>query len=85
MGPPQWADLGIFLQNFMLLAKEAGLATCAQEAWVTQSESVSKFVEAKTNLMLFCGMAVGYRDSESPINRLISDRDPLKNWSTIIQ
>ena len=25
MGPPQWSDLGMFLQTFMLLAKEAGL------------------------------------------------------------
>ena len=33
MGPPQWSDLGMFLQTFMLLAKESGLDTCAQEAW----------------------------------------------------
>ena len=33
MGPPQWSDLGMFLQSFMLLAKEEGLDTCPQEAW----------------------------------------------------
>ena len=33
MGPPQWADLGMYLQTVMLLAVEAGLATCAQECW----------------------------------------------------
>ena len=33
MGPPQWSDLGMFLQSFMLLAQEAGLGTCAQECW----------------------------------------------------
>jgi nitroreductase len=27
MGPPQWADLGMYLQSVMLLAVEAGLAT----------------------------------------------------------
>ena len=27
MGPPQWSDLGMFLQTFMLLAQEAGLDT----------------------------------------------------------
>ena len=31
MGPPQWSDLGMFLQTFMLLAQEHGLDTCAQE------------------------------------------------------
>ena len=33
MGPPQWSDLGMYLQNVMLLAVEAGLATCPQECW----------------------------------------------------
>ena len=33
MGPPQWSDCGMFLQTFMLLAEEAGLATCPQEAF----------------------------------------------------
>ena len=46
MGPPQWSDLGMFLQTFMLLAKEAGLDTCAQEAWSMKHDSVSKFVKA---------------------------------------
>ena len=31
MGPPQWADLGMFLQTFMLLAQEQGLDTCPQD------------------------------------------------------
>ena len=31
MGPPQWSDLGMFLQSFMLLAQEAGLETPTSE------------------------------------------------------
>jgi len=85
MGPPQWADLGMFLQNFMLLAKEAGLDTCAQEAWSSLSEGVSKFVGAEENLMLFCGMAIGYRDPDAAVNSLISDREPLETWTTIFE
>jgi nitroreductase len=33
MGPPQWSDLGMYMQTVMLLARERGLHTCAQEAW----------------------------------------------------
>ena len=44
MGPPQWSDLGMFLQTFMLLAREAGLDTCAQEAWSTRPDTVAEFV-----------------------------------------
>ena len=46
MGPPQWSDLGMFLQTFMLLAREAGLDTCAQEAWANRPDSVAEFVGA---------------------------------------
>ena len=30
MGPPQWSDVGMFMQSFMLLARERGLHTCPQ-------------------------------------------------------
>ena len=56
MGPPQWSDLGMFLQTFMLLATEAGIDTCAQEAWSMKYESVKSFVGADDDLLLFCGM-----------------------------
>ena len=32
MGPPQWSDIGMWLQTVMLLLREAGLDSCAQEA-----------------------------------------------------
>jgi nitroreductase len=34
---PQWAHLGMFMQNVMLLAEERGLATCPQEAWLSSN------------------------------------------------
>lgn len=80
MGPPQWSDLGMFLQTFMLLAQEEGLDTCAQEAWANRSQAVAKFVGAEDNLMLFCGMAIGHKNPEADVNRLVSDRAPLEAW-----
>jgi len=84
MGPPQWSDLGMFLQTFMLLAKEAGLDTCAQEAWSMKHDSVSKFVKAKDSDILFCGMAIGYRDESAAVNSLKSERRPLKEWAKFL-
>ena len=84
MGPPQWSDLGMFLQTFMLLAQEAGLDTCAQEAWANRAQSVANFVEAPEELMLFCGMAIGYKDPDQPVNTLVSDREPLDVWATFV-
>ena len=81
MGRPQWSDLGMFLQNFMLLAKEVGLDTCPQEAWAIKQESVTAFVKAPDELMLFCGMAIGYKDPEDPINNFKRTRRPLDDWA----
>ena len=84
MGPPQWSDLGMFLQTFMLLAKEAGLDTCAQEAWSIKHDSVSRFVQADDTDLLFCGMSIGYKDSQAPVNSLRSDRRPIKEWAKFL-
>ena len=84
MGPPQWSDLGMFLQTFMLLAQEAGLDTCAQEAWANRAQSVANFVDAPEELMLFCGMAIGYKDSDQPVNTLVSDREPFDVWAKFV-
>jgi nitroreductase len=84
MGPPQWSDLGMFLQTFMLLAKEAGLDTCAQEAWSIKHDSVSQFVNADDDDILFCGMAIGYRDDNALVNSLKSQRRSLNEWAKFL-
>jgi nitroreductase len=84
MGPPQWSDLGMFLQSFMLLAQEAGLDTCAQEAWANWPRTVADFVGAPDELMLFTGMAIGYANPDAPVNRLISNREPFETWAQFV-
>ena len=83
MGPPQWSDLGMFMQSVMLLAREHGLHTCAQEAWSIWYHTVSEFLRVPPELMLFSGMALGYRDESAPINRLHTDRAPLEELATL--
>lgn len=85
MGPPQWSDLGMFLQTFMLLATEAGLDTCAQEAWAARPGAVAEFVGAPEAEMLFCGIALGYGDPDAPVNSLVSDRMPLEDWARFVE
>jgi len=81
MGAPQWSDLGMYLQTFMLLAEEAGLSTCPQEAWATYGPSVAEFVGAPEEQMLFCGMAIGTADLDKPVNTLESERMPLDEFA----
>lgn len=84
MGPPQWSDLGMFLQTAMLLFQEAGVDTCAQESWARWPKTVADFVGAPDELMLFCGLAIGYKDADHPVNELVSDREPLEKFATFL-
>jgi nitroreductase len=77
MGPPQWSDVGMYIQTIMLLAREQGLHTCAQEAWAVWHAAVAEFVALPPELMLFCGLALGHRDEAAPINTLRTDRAEL--------
>lgn len=81
MGPPQWADLGIYLQTVMLLATEQGLDTCAQEFWAFRSQPVARFLELPPERMLFAGIALGWRDESAPINQWRTERDPFERWA----
>ena len=81
MGPPQWSDLGMFLQSVMLLLREAGLDSCAQECWAVYPRTISEFVGIPAERMLFTGMAIGYRNSEHPINQLRSERAAVDDFS----
>lgn len=81
MGPPQWSDLGMYLQTLMLLLVEHGLASCAQECWAMYPETVTEFLGTPPDRMLFCGMAIGYEDAGKPANNLRSPRAPVDEWA----
>jgi nitroreductase len=77
----QWADLGMFMQSIMLLAREHGLHTAPQEAWAIWHKTVGEFLSIPPELMLFCGMGIGTIDPNAAINGLRSDRAPLGEFA----
>ncbi len=80
LGPPQWSDLGMYMQTVMLLAVERGLDTCAQEFWARYPRTVARFVGLPDDHMVFSGMALGWRDEGHPINNWRTRRDPFATW-----
>ena len=84
MEPGQWADLGMYMQSVMLLAREHGLSTCPQEAWALWHKTIREFVDLPQELMVFAGMALGYADSSHPINVWRSDRAPASEFLTVL-
>lgn len=77
MGPPQWGDLGMFLQSVMLLLREEGLDSCAQECWAVYPRTVRGFLGTPDNRMLYSGMSIGYRNPEHAVNALKTERAAL--------
>ena len=81
MGPPQWSDLGMFLQNVMLLLREEGLHSCPQECWAIYPKTIGEFLKIPPQRMLFTGMAIGYADWNAPANALVTSRVPLEEFA----
>jgi len=84
MQPGQWADVGMFVQTIMLLAREHGLHTCPQEAWAMFHETVARHLHPPPELMLFCGVAMGYMETDHPLNAVRTQRAPLEEFCTFI-
>jgi nitroreductase len=82
MGPPQWSDLGMYLQTVMLLLREEGLDSCAQECWAVYPATIRGFLGTPEDRMLFCGMAIGYKDEGDPANSMRSERAPLADFTS---
>lgn len=84
MGPPQWSDVGMFLQSLMLLAREHGLHTCAQEAWAQWHSTIDDHLKPPAEWMLFCGVALGYMDEDHPVNTLRTERASVDEITTFL-
>nr|WP_237688091.1 nitroreductase [Sneathiella sedimenti] len=79
----QYADVGMFMENIMLLAREYGLDTCPQEAWARWPVTLKKHLSLADHEMLFCGMALGYKDEAAVINELVSEREEFDKFVTL--
>lgn len=69
MGPPQWSDMGMWLQSVMLLLVDAGLASCPQECWAMYGKTVRETLALGDDQILFTGLAIGYADEGAAVNQ----------------
>lgn len=78
MGPPQWSDVGMWLQTIMLLLREEGLDSCPQEYLAQHARLIKDHIGVSDEShIFFCGMAIGFRDEAAPINNYERPRVPL--------
>jgi nitroreductase len=82
LGPARWSDVGMYLQNVMLLLRAEGLHSCPQMAWSQVRRTVADVVSPPDELILFCGMSIGYED---PSERYVrTGRAPLVETVTFV-
>lgn len=82
LGPPQWSDLGGFIQTILLLARAFGLHGCAQEAWTHWHKTVPPFLDLPADHILFCGIALGFADESAAVNRWRAPRAGVDAFAT---
>lgn len=82
MGHGQWAHLGMFMQSIALAAEARGVASCMQEAWGRVRETLAKHFALPATEMIYCGMALGYADTDAKVNTLRSDRASVDEFAT---
>ncbi|MGW5360245.1 nitroreductase [Actinopolymorpha pittospori] len=83
MGPPQWSDVGMYLQTVMLLLRAEGLHSCAQMAWSVYRRTVADVLSPPNGLILYCGMSIGYEDVTAAYAR--TGRAPLHETVTFLE
>ena len=78
-----WLDVGMFMQNVMILARGKGLETCPQQAWCEFGPIVHKVLNIPDDEIIISGMSMGYA-ADAPENTLVSERVPLDDFTTFL-
>ena len=79
-----WLDYGMFLQSIMVGARAHGLHTCPQAAFTQFHRIIVPFIGAPPNEQLVCGMSLGHADFDAIENALLTEREPVGNFSTFL-
>ena len=77
-----WLDYGTFLQSFMLAARERGLHTCPQAAWLPYHAAIKAHCGVDPQATLVCGMALGHIDPAAHVNAFRTPREPVAAFAT---
>ncbi len=79
----QALDVGAFMQNIMLLAKERGLDTCPQVSWTLWPIRVKSALDIPENEKIMVGISIGYGAQDNPVNHLEHPRVPLEDFVSL--
>ena len=76
-----WLDYGMFLQTIMLGARARGLHTCAQASIAQYPDLVRQELGLPGEVIVICGMALGYADPDDIVNIFQPPRIALEDYA----
>ncbi|MFM8542272.1 MAG: nitroreductase family protein [Chakrabartia sp.] len=84
MKEPQWSDVGMWLQTIMLLLRGEGLDSCPQEYMGMYGRTIKDQLGLSDDTLLFCGLAIGWRAEDAPMNNFVRERVSLEDHITFL-
>lgn len=76
-----WLDVGMFMQSVMVAARGQGLDTCPQAAWVGYHKIIREELGIPGDHAFVAGMSLGYADLSKPENTLVTEREPVEEFT----
>ncbi len=73
-------DIGVLLGYFILIAHRFGLSTCPIALITAYEDEIKDLLNIPESEKVVIGIALGYPDNESPINKFKSPRDNLESF-----
>lgn len=75
-----YIDLGILMQSIALVAESRGLGVCMHGAWHDFWTVTKRVLDIPESQYVVVGMSLGYVDDTAPVNRLVTEREPVENF-----
>ncbi len=82
MGKGCFMDLGMTIMTFLLAAEAEGLGATGIGAIANYGPAVHDHLALPNDEMVVCGIALGVADTQAPVNRFKTERDPLDAFTT---
>lgn len=83
--PGSAVDLGMFMGNVMIAARARGLDTCPQAAFGIYHKVVRRVLRIPDSEVVICGMALGFADTDAPLDKLVTHREPVSSFVTVFE
>ena len=83
-GSGGYLDLGMALYGLMLAAQSLGLASCAIGALASYADLIRQQLQLPDSTHIVCGLALGYADTNAPVNATRTVRAALGDYFRVM-